>query len=167
MKLHFTNDWLKETILTDPDTDPEAGFPLTVESPASVEADAGKVVALGSRTAVQLRIGLGVLVRQLRHRDGLSISVLAERAQVSEDELKQVEHDPHYTARPRLIFQLSAYFGVPLAKLSQMAGATQMVDRGFYNDVVKYAAHSDDVSALTDEERSALDAFVGLLKEKA
>lgn len=166
MKLHFTNDWLKQKIATDPDTEPEVGVPLGVEPAALAATEAGKVVALGSRTAVQLRIGLGVLVRQLRQRDGLSISILAARAQVSEDELKQVEHDPHYTARPRLIFQLSEYFGVPLAKLSQMAGTTQVVDRHFYNDVVKYAAHSDDVSGLTNEERAALDAFVSLLKTK-
>jgi len=165
MKLHFTNDWLKRNILSDPDMEPGAG---AYEATAGdlVRSEPEKVVALRPRTAVQLRIGLGVLVRQLRYRDGLTISALADRAHVSEEELRQVEHDPHYTARPRLIFQLSDYFGVPLTKLSQMAGTNKVVDRSLFNEVVRYAAHSDDVSTLTQDERAALNAFVELLRAK-
>jgi hypothetical protein len=97
----------------------------------------------------------------------LSVAQLAERADVPEDELRQVEHDPHYTARPRLIHQLSAYFSVPLVTLSQMAGATHDIDRFLYNEVVKYAANSDDVGTLSSEERAVLDAFVAMLNARA
>lgn len=166
MKLHFTNDWLEKKILSDPDTEPTAGG-ADEAAPELANAEPEKVVALGSRTAVQMRSGLAVLVRKLRQRDGLSISALAQRADVSEDELRQVEHDPHYTARPRLISQLSKYFGVPLEKLAQMAGATQLIERHLFNEVVRFAAHSDDVSVLSDEERTALNAFVDLLRTKA
>jgi transcriptional regulator with XRE-family HTH domain len=110
---------------------------------------------------------LGVFVRQLRSKEGLSIPELAERARVSEDELRLVEHDPHHTASPRLIFQLSEYFLVSLTTLSQMAGATHEVDRVLYNEAVKYAARSDDVSILTTDEQTALDAFVAMINERA
>jgi hypothetical protein len=47
-----------------------------------------------------------------------------------------------------------------------MSGTTHAVNRALYNDAVKYAAHADDMSALTDEERRTLDAFVALLHER-
>ena len=169
MKLLFSNEWLRRKIATDPDDDPEAGVPAE-RSAANVALPTSRpdnVVVLGERNVVQMRIGLGVLVRQLRFRDGLSVSELAQRAQISEDELRLVEHDPHYTARPRLIFQLSEYFSVSLTTLSQVAGATHEVNRVLYNEVVKYAARSDDVSTLTGEEQAALDAFISLLNERA
>ena len=84
---------------------------------------------MGARNVVQLRVALGVLVHQLRLKHGLSIAELARSAQISEDELRQVEHDPHYTARPRvsstnclsiLVFRCRT--------LSQMSGTTHAVD---------------------------------------
>lgn len=170
MKLLVSNDWLKRKIAADPDLYLEGGPPLS----GSAESDGEptdlpreKVAVIGDRKAVQMRIALGLLVRQLRRRDGLSIAQLAARAEVSEEELRQVEHDPHYTARPRLIFQLSHYFNVPLTTLSQLSGATHSVERRLYNDAVKYAAHSDDVSTLNNEEREVLDAFVAMLHERS
>jgi len=171
MKLLFSNDWLRRKILTDPDDDPEAGPPLVgsaeIEGESRNEPQEATAAVMGDRNVVQLRIALGVLVRQLRSKEGLSIAELAERAHLSEDELRRVEHDPHYTARPRLIYQLSQYFKVSLSTLSQMSGATHAVDRKLYNAAVKYAARSDDVSTLTKEERETLDVFVGMLNERS
>lgn len=160
MKLLISKDWLRRKIAADRDVDIEAGQSLSMDGP---EPD---VAVIGEQKSVQLRVALGVLVRQLRLREGLSVAELAERAQVSEDELRRVEHDPHYTAKPRLIYQLSGHFNVSLSFLSQMAGTTHAVNRSLYNEAVRYAARSDDVSALTEEERRDLDAFVALLNER-
>lgn len=160
MKLLISKDWLRRKILADRDIDIEAGPPLSTEVPES------DVAVIGEQKVVQLRVALGVLVRQLRLRYRLSIAELAQRAEISEDELRCVEHDPHYTARPRLIRHLSSYFNVSLANLSQIAGATHAVNRSLYNTAVRYAAHSDDMSALTEEESRALDAFVAMLNER-
>jgi len=167
MKLHFTNEWLRRTTAADPDVDIEAGPAIDGDGGHLWLAHADNTPPAESRTRVQLRIGLGVLVRKLRTRDGLSIAELARRANVAEDELRQVEHDPHYTARPRLIHQLSEYFSVSLVALSKMAGATHEIDRVLYNEVVKYAAHSDDVGTLSNEQREVLDAFVATLNSRA
>lgn len=160
MKLHFSRDWLRSKISSDPDDEVEA---CSVLRAPQVEAPE---VLMGERNVVQLRLALGVLVRQLRLREQLSVAELARKAQVSEDELRSVEHDPHYTAKPYLLFQLSQFFDVPLTKLSQMAGATHAINRSLYNDAVKYAARSDDLDSLTDEERRDLDAFVALLQSR-
>ncbi len=165
MKLLFTIDGLRRKIAADPEDEPMAGGPEGRSVDSTLAAENAAII--GESKVVQLRIGLGVLVRQLRLRDGLSIAQLSERAQVAEDDLRQVEHNPHYTARARLIHQLSEYFGVSLTMLSQMSGTTHSVDRALYNDVVKYAAHSDDVSALTSEERETLHAFVAMLNERS
>lgn len=160
MKLHFSREWLRSKISSDPDVDVEACSVLRAPSTEVPE------VVMGERNVVQLRLALGVLVRQLRLREQLSIAELARKAIVCEDELRSVEHDPHYTAKPYLLFQLSEFFDVPLTKLSQLAGATHAINRSLYNDAVKYAARSDDLDSLTDEERRDLDAFVALLQSR-
>jgi transcriptional regulator with XRE-family HTH domain len=164
MKLLFTIDGLRRKIAADPEDEPSAGG---LEGRSVDRALAAENTAvIGENKVIPLRIALGVLVRQLRLKESLSIAQLSERAEVSEDELRQVEHDPHYTARPRLIFQLSEFFGVSLVKLSQMSGTTHSVNRVLYNRAVQFAAYSDDVSTLTDEERAALEAFVAMLNEQ-
>jgi transcriptional regulator with XRE-family HTH domain len=166
MKLLFTNEWLRRKIASDPDVETEAGRPLTGNLPVE-EIDRGKAAVMPARNVVQLRIALGTLVHQLRQRDGLTLQELATRAKVSEDELRQVETNPSYTARPRIIFQLSHFFGVSLNNLYQMSGRTYAVDRHLYNEAVQYAAHSDDVAPLTDLQREVLNGFVTVLNETA
>lgn len=161
MKLHFSHDWLRSKISSDPDVEIEAWSALRASPSDEPE------VVMGERNVTQLRLALGVLVRQLRLREHLSVVELARKAQISEDELRSVEHDPHYTAKPYLLYQLSELFNVPLTKLSQMAGATHVVNRSLYNDAVRYAARSDDLDSLTSEELRDLDAFVALLQSRA
>jgi len=169
MESKYTNDWLRRKIADDPDDDPEAGPSVipVISGTAHAVARPESFAVAGDRTGVPLRIALGVLVRQLRSSAGLSVAELANRADVSEEELRRVEQDPHYTARARFIHQLSSYFSVSLAMLSQMAGATHEVDRVLFNESVQFAAHSDDMSQLTEEQRTALNAFVSLLNERA
>jgi transcriptional regulator with XRE-family HTH domain len=169
MESKYSNDWLRRKIATDPDEDPEAGpsvLPVILAA-GRASAHPESFAVAGERTGVPMRIALGVLVRQLRSDAGLTIAELAVRADISEEELRCVEHDPHYTARARLIHQLSAYFSVSLTMLSQMAGATHEVDRVLFNESVRFAARSDDVSTLTAEDRATLHAFVALLNERA
>ncbi|MDE0837280.1 MAG: helix-turn-helix transcriptional regulator, partial [Akkermansiaceae bacterium] len=81
MKLLFTTDWLKRTITADPEGDVEAGPPLVDDTD-----DAANITTMPDRNVVQLRMALGVFVRQLRLRDGLSVTELAQAAHVSEEE---------------------------------------------------------------------------------
>lgn len=165
MKLLFTTDWLRQKIEGDPDIETEAGWPLTGPAPV-VDIDRKRMAIMPERNAVQMRIALGTLVHQLRQRDQLSLPELAVRAEVSEEELRQVETNPTYTARPYIIYQLSEFFGVSLNNLYQMTGSTYAVERQLYNEAVRYAAH-DDVVPLTDAQQQSLNGFVALLNDRA
>jgi transcriptional regulator with XRE-family HTH domain len=165
MKLLFTADWLRRKIESGPDVELEAGWPLTGPTPAA-DMDHKKLAVMPERNLVQMRIALGTLVHQLRQRDQLTLPELAKRAEVSEDELRQIETNPSYTARAYIIYQLSEYFGVSLNNLYQMAGTTYAVERQLYNEAVRYAAH-DDVVPLTDTQQQSLNGFVTILNERA
>lgn len=166
----FPKEWLRRKIDSDPDIEVEAGPDLNdwallggLDDEILQEEN---LATVRDRHVIPLRMSLGLLVRQLRLRDGLTVEALAKEAEVSEEELNQVEHNPNYTARPRLIYNLSEYFEVRLEDLSQLAGTTRKVDRKLYNTAVKYAAMSDEAAVLTEEQREILDGFVAMLNER-
>lgn len=170
MKQFFSKEWLRRKISSDPDVEVEAGPELNkwafTGGFRGVGPQEDSLATVKERQVVPLRMSLSLLVRQLRLRDGLSVDELAREANVSEDELYQVEHNPNYTARPRLIHNLSEYFEVRLEDLSQLAGTTRKVERKLYNRAIKYAAMSDEAAALTEEQREILDGFVAMLNER-
>jgi transcriptional regulator with XRE-family HTH domain len=168
MKLLVDRAWLRNKILTDPDIDTDAGVALAVleglgvSVPAATENEA----AVGVEKVRQLRIALGALIRQLRNRDRLSVSDLAKQATVAEDEIRSIEHDPHYLPRPRTLHKLAGQFKLPVRQLLVMSGATRTVDRTFYNEAVRFAAHADDVAALDKHEMQILHAFVKFIDDR-
>lgn len=170
MRLLFPKEWLRRMIDTNPDVEVEAGPELNDWALLGGLDDATlreeNLANVKERQVIPLRMSLGMLVRQLRLRDGLTVEALAREAKVTEEELNQVEHNPNYTARPRLIYNLSEYFEVRLEDLSQMAGTTHKIDRKLYNTAVKYAAMSDAAADLTKEQREILDEFVSMLQER-
>lgn len=170
MKTLFTQEWLRRKIESDPDVDVEAGPTLDdwalLADFGEESVESTNLATIRERHVVPLRMSLGLFVRQLRMRDGLTVEALALKASVSEEELNQVEHNPNYTARPRLIHNLSEYFDVRLEDLSQLAGATHKVDRQLYNTAVRYAAKSDEAAVLTQQQKEILAGFVSLLNER-
>jgi|SRR5579862_8959257 len=165
MKLLFSDEWLQRKIASDPDIETEAGPSLI--GPPIEEIDSGKAAVMPTRNVVQMRIALGTFVHQLRQRDALTLPELATKADVSENELRQVETNPSYTASPRLIYKLSRYFRMPLNNLYQLSGRTFTVERRLYNEAVKYAAHSDDVTPLSGDQLQVLNGFVAVLNQLA
>jgi len=166
----FPKTWLRRKIDSDPDVEVEAGPELNdwallggLDDDTIEEENLANVK---ERQVIPLRMSLGMLVRQLRLRDGLTVEALAQKAEVSEEELNQVEHNPNYTARPRFIYNLSEYFKVRLEDLSQLAGTTHKIDRKLYNTAIQYAAMSDAATVLTEEQREILDGFVAMLSER-
>lgn len=167
MKLHFSNEWMRKKISNSHGDDAEVDSGFDLGNQGCEELLTAESAPANDRVVRQLRVALGVFVSQLRRQKGLSIADLAAQADIDEEELRNVERDPNFTASSYLIFQLSEFFGVPIVNLSQMAGQTHAVDRAFYNEAVRYAAHSEDLSTMTREEGAALDVFVSMLRDKA
>ena len=170
MKLSLSKSWLRRKIISDPDVEVEAGPELNKWARTGgfrgTPPQERSLATIKERQVVPLRMSLSLLVRQLRLRDGLTVKALARKANVSEEEINQVEHNPNYTARPRLIYNLSEHFKVRLEDLSQLAGTTRKVERKLYNRAIQYAAMSDEAAALTEEQREILDGFVSMLNER-
>ncbi|WP_158543256.1 helix-turn-helix domain-containing protein [Dyella psychrodurans] len=167
MKLHFSNEWMRKKVSESHGDDAEVDSRLGLMHPSTDELLTSESAPANDRVVRQMRLALGVFVSQLRRQGGLSITDLAEQADVDEEELRNVERDPSFTATAYFIYQLSEFFNLPLANLSQMAGQTHAVDRVFYNKAVRYAAHSEDLSTMTHEETDALNAFVATLRDTA
>ena len=166
MEMLISPDWLRRKVESDPDIDTDAGPAIYVlESigmflPAELNpVDEGKVVRLVE--------AFGVLVRQLRRGKQWTIDELAAKARVSADDLRQIERDPHFRPRPRVVHQLAAVFGVPERALMKLSGATVTRDQAFEEEAMRFAAKSDDMSKLTREEQRVLNQYVKYLSEEA
>jgi transcriptional regulator with XRE-family HTH domain len=112
-----------------------------------------------------LHRGLGALLQMLRLRERLSVQQLAENARVDAVELGRIELDPGFDAQPRTIVQLARYFKIPEKSLIALSGAVRVSD-DMRQEVVRFAAHSENISGLTGEQRKLLNRFVKFLKER-
>jgi transcriptional regulator with XRE-family HTH domain len=115
------------------------------------------------QTAVS--IAFGSLLRLERRQRKLTVSELAKRLDVDEDELRNIEHDPRYKARPRTILSIANYFELPPKEMMKLAGAASANDGRFIESAMRFAAHSDDMGALTKEEKQLLQDFVAFLRD--
>ena len=117
-------------------------------------------------TEPPLTVAFGMLVRLARRSKKLTVEQLAEKLSVDADEIQQIERDPAYHARPRTISNIARFFDLPLTELMKLAGAAVSNDDVFRTKALKFAAHSDDMSILTDEEQNMLRSFIRFLREK-
>jgi transcriptional regulator with XRE-family HTH domain len=170
MKLLVSRQWLRDRIATDPDIETDSGAALAVLEDFGVIVPPLPQQTVGTiapdQTVTQLRIALGTLMRQLRIKQRLSVAELARQASVDEDEIHGIERDPHFAPRPRTLHNLAQYHKLPIRQVIMMSGATRTVDRSFFNEAVRFAASSDDVSQLSSEELQGLYAFVKFLSDR-
>ncbi len=166
MQLLADRDWIRKVISEDPDMDNDAGLPIALLEDLGMfmPSDLPETEQEDARV-VRLKFAFGVLIRQLRLRENLTIAALAGQARVTEDELRAIEHDPHCRPRPRTVHQLSRVFKVPEREMMKLSGATRTYDEEFQDTAYRFAAKSDDLSKLTDTERQALDEYVKYLNE--
>jgi len=110
-----------------------------------------------------LHRGLGVLLRLLRRRDGLSVEELARAARVDPAELTRIESDASYDPSPRTIYQLEEHFRLPARSLVLLSGAQDVGD-DVRSEAIRFAASADGISTLSRAERKLLNSFVAFLK---
>jgi transcriptional regulator with XRE-family HTH domain len=166
MDMLFSREWLREQIASDPDFDTDAGTPAGVLRSVGMffPPDLGETSYDGN--VARLKHAFGVLVRQLRKRDRLSLEDLAKRARVDLEDLRQIEQDPHFRPRPRVVHQLAQVFRVPERALLRLSGATSERDEQFVEEAYRFAAKSDDLSKLSRDEQRLLNEFVRFLSQQ-
>jgi len=117
--------------------------------------------------SIPMHKALNSLLVMLRRRDGLDESELAEKADVSEEEIRRIEFDVAYIPAPRTIFRLEKAFSLPSGVLVKLSGAVKHNSPEMEERVLEFAANAKSMGKLTKEERQLLSAFVKFLTEQS
>lgn len=167
MEMLITPTWLHSKFETEPDVDFDAGMPVHLLQSIDMFLPSGVAVVepVDEERILQLKRAFGLMIRQLRLRDGLTVEALAENASVLVEELEAIEHDPHFQARPRTVVQLAKVFEIASPKMMKLSGVAHAADEMLEDEVLKFAAKSDGVSSLNREEQRLINDFVRLLNE--
>jgi transcriptional regulator with XRE-family HTH domain len=112
------------------------------------------------------RIALGRFVQLNRRKMKMDIEKLSGEADIEISELMSIECDASYEPEPRTVYQLAVYFGVDQKKLMGLSGLTRPKDMAYVDEAVRYAARSESLKELSDEEQAALDGLISVLSEK-
>ena len=159
MKIEITKEWCLR--MAQREADAEIGAGLLAVDPA-FDGTASPL----TEAAEEPNIAFGRFVHLMRRHRGLTLEKLADDADVEIAELVEIEDDSRHKPKLRTVYQLANYFRVPQTKLQQVAGLTMPRDSRLLEEAVRFAARSESVSALTPEERAALEAFVVVLSEQ-
>jgi transcriptional regulator with XRE-family HTH domain len=165
MKLHFTNDWLRSQIDLDADIECDAGVPVHDTSPLERFLQSKLNQQTGEPAPEQKMAVLHVLVHQLRRRDNLTVSQLAERIRVEAAELETIERDRDYVPRPRTLHMLASYMKVSTQAVQSLTSDAIARNDNVTEAALKFAASSKDLSSLTSAERRGLNNFVKFLAD--
>jgi HTH-type transcriptional regulator, competence development regulator len=104
---------------------------------------------------------------QLARRDcKLSMEQFAKKVDVDLVELLKIETDEQYTPAIRTVHQSAQFLKIPERKLMALAGLLRVKDAQFQNAALKFAARSEPVEKLSQEEHSALEEYVKFLCER-
>lgn len=163
MKLERAQEWWLAQVDREGDQVVSAG--LASRDPG--QDDRSQVVApVVQPAAEETRIAFGRFVTLMRRQRALSIEKLAETAELDVGELVSIEDDLHYTPEPRTVFRLARTFDVSQQRLMQLSGLASADDAHFRQEAVRFAARSESMQQLTDQEKSALEAFIAVLSQR-
>lgn len=157
MKLQYPKEWFERSAQIEGDAEVGAGvFP----TPKTTEPHSQDI------TALDTRIALGQFVALWRRNQGWNAETLAHQAGIDIEEVLEIEHNPHCEPEPDAVFKLAGVFRVPPRKLMEIAGLVESRTPSLREHAVRFAARSGPISALTDTEKEALEAFVAALSEQ-
>ena len=169
MTTRITKEWLRRRIKNAPDIETEAGLPIT-KSEVLHAFISDKTPEMSPRRSGEARgrsvpggVVLGTLLRQLRRRDKMDMRHLANELRVPEDELHAIEEDCNYVPKPRTIHQIAHYYKIAPHALLRISPAATERDASLDEEAIRFAAHSENLSSLSREERKSLNNFIKAL----
>lgn len=159
MRIEFTKDWCLR--MAEFEGDSAIGVGLY-----GMDPDLDHEAIPETTNSEESNVVFGRFVGLMRRRYGLTLEKLAEDADIEVSDLVEIEADTRHKPEPRTVYQLAHFFKVSEKNLMQVSGLTTRRDSYLIQEGMKFAARSDPVAQLTEEERAALEAFVSILIEK-
>ncbi len=158
MKFSISRQWCAEKGKVEDGVEIGAGL-LGIDPLLSSDSESAAIVD-------DSRVALGRFTNLNRRQRKLSYEALADIADVEIAELMNIEHDASYEPEPRTVYQLASVFKVDAKKMMELAGLIEAKDASYIEDAVRYAARSESLEELDEQERAALDAMVAVLSKK-
>lgn len=159
MKVPINRQWCMEMALREGDAEMGAGLVETL-----FEHGRSPLVAPEAEEP-PAPSGFGRLVNLLRRKRRVTLEGVAGEVGVELADLMALEQDPHHIPHLRTAYLLADFFGLPLARVLQLAGLSESGESNM-EAAVPFAASADPSAELSQEERAVLDAFVKVLNEE-
>lgn len=106
----------------------------------------------------------GKVIRFARERKGLTQKALADVAQLDPEELLALETESDARPSPRALVNLADALELSRSKLKDLAGF--VVQRNEPANPLKFAAHSNRIDSISDDEYESIRALVEVLSQK-
>lgn len=159
MKLEYEKQWFVRSAQIEGDA--EVGAGCLPEAFANIALHANDI------TSMDTRIALGQFVSLWRRNHGWNAEKLAIEAGIDIAEVLEIEHNPLCEPEPDAIYKLADVFSVQPRKLMEIAGLLENRSPLLREEAVRFAARSEPISALTETEKQALEAFVAALSAES
>jgi transcriptional regulator with XRE-family HTH domain len=156
MKLERSKDWYERRIDLEGDVEIGAGAPPQCRTKAAEEA---------SVKPLETRIALGTFVELWRRNRGWDAVKLAKEAGVDPIEVLEIERNPQSEPEPSAVYKLASLFGISPKPLLELAGLVESRTPLLREAAVRFAARSESMAALNQNEREAFEAFVSAISE--
>lgn len=118
-------------------------------------------------TRIHTRIAFGTFVELWRRNLGWSPVKLAEEAGIGTEEILEIERNPQVEPEANAVYKLAQVFRIPSKTLLELAGLIEPRTRHLHEEAVRFAARSESVAALSQQEKEAFEAFVAAIAETA
>jgi len=156
MKLERSKDWYERHIALEGDAEIGAGSPPKFRGMLAQEASA---------KSLETRIALGTFVEFWRRSRGWDAVKLAKEAGVAPEEVLAIELNPKTEPEPSAIYNLAKVFQMPAQVLMELAGLIEPRTPHLRELAIRFAAQSESIAALNQNEREAFEAFVSAISE--
>ena len=112
-----------------------------------------------------LRHAFQLVLQNFRRKKGLTFEQLAKRTSIESNELVAMERIIGYRPSPLTLHKLSRFYSIPERRLAALAGALEP-SLDIRENASRFAAKSDSLARLSEEEKKILEEFVDFLKSE-
>ena len=119
-----------------------------------------------SNNLAPFKLAFSRFLQLARRERKLSLEQFANKVDIDLAELLNIETDEQYTPAFRTVHQIAEFLKIPEKKLMALAGLLRVKDAQFQNAALKFAARSEPVEKLSQEEHSALEEYVTFLCQR-